>query len=401
MSSFREPPPRPFLKWVGGKRQLLPELLKTVEAAQPYRHYHEPFLGGGALFFALARTGRLRETSYLSDVNQNLTEAYIGLRDETEVVIELLKKHRAKHTEKYYYKVRGRVPHTLAERAARLIYLNKTCYNGLYRENSKGQFNAPFGRYKNPLICDEENLRAVAKALSGVNIATKGFALVLGSAKRGDLVYFDPPYHPVSETASFTAYSRGGFPERAQRELRDICARLTKRGVKTILSNSMTDFTRTLYKDYFFYRVFAKRVVNSNAERRGKVPEALITNFRLSVDGDRILEQHIPLPHDTDGGIERIQAREWLIRNNYQDVGNLIDEVLAEWRSQGKLTRRNWWGILAGDTHGNPRTVAGRTFPILRSAQLRQGVPVSSAALCRDPKEEIPPICVTARWSQE
>jgi DNA adenine methylase len=401
MSSFREPPPRPFLKWVGGKTQLLPELLKTVEAAQPYRHYHEPFLGGGALFFALARTGRLKETSYLSDVNQNLTEAYIGLRDETEVVIELLKEHRTKHSEKYYYKVRGGVPHTLAERAARLIYLNKTCYNGLYRENSKGQFNAPFGRYKSPLICDEENLRAVAKALSGVNIATKGFALVLGSAKRGDLVYFDPPYHPVSETANFTAYSRGGFPERAQRDLRDICARLTKRGVKTILSNSMTDFTRTLYKDYFFYRVFANRVVNSRAERRGKVQEALITNFRLLVDGERILEQHIPLPHGTDGGIERIQAREWLIKNNYRDVGNLIDEVLAEWRSQGKLTRRNWWGILAGDTHGNPRTVAGRTFPILRSAQLRQGVPVSSAALCRNPKEEIPPICVTARWSQE
>jgi D12 class N6 adenine-specific DNA methyltransferase len=214
-------------------------------------------------------------------------------------------------------------------------------------------------------------------------------------------VYFDPPYHPVSETANFAAYAKGGFPESAQRELRDIFARLTRGGVKVILSNSMTDFTRTLYKDYIIYQVFANRVVNSRADRRGKVPEALITNFRLLVDGERILEQHIPLPRGTDGGIERIQAREWLIQNNYRDVGDLIDEVLAEWRSQGKLTRRNWWEILAGDAHGNPKTVAGRTFPILRSAQLRQGVPVSSAALCRNPKEEIPPICVMARWSQE
>ncbi len=338
MSSFREPPPRPFLKWVGGKRQLLPELLKAVEAARPYRHCHEPFLGGSALFFALARTNQLKRISYLSDVNQNLIEAYIGLRDNTELVVELLKKHRTKHREKYYYKIRSRVPDTLAERAARLIYLNKTCYNGLYRENSIGQFNAPFGRYKSPLICDEENLRAVARTFSGVSIEARGFVSVLEVAKRGDLVYLDPPYHPLSETADFTAYSKSGFPENAQRELRDVFGGLAKRGVKVILSNSMTDFTRRLYKDYFIYRVFANRVVNSRSDRRAKVPEALITNFPMTVDGKRILEKNIPLPSGINGGIERMLAKEWLIQNNYRDIADLIDELVAEWKAQGKRT---------------------------------------------------------------
>ena len=214
-------------------------------------------------------------------------------------------------------------------------------------------------------------------------------------------MYFDPTYHPVSETADFTAYSKGGFPESAQRELGDVFTGLTKRGVKVILSNSMTDFTCSVYKDYFIYQVFANRVVNSRADRRGKVPEALITNFPLTIDGEHILEQTIPLARGTGVGIERMLAREWLIQNNYRDIADLIEEVVAEWKAQDKRTRRNWWEILAGDAHGNPRTVTGKTFPVLRAAQIRQGVPVSSAAICRNPKEEIPPIRVTARWPQE
>jgi len=163
----------------------------------------------------------------------------------------------------------------------------------------------------------------------------------------------------------------------------------------------MTDFTCSVYKDYFIYQVFANRVVNSRADRRGKVPEALITNFPLTIDGEHILEQTIPLARGTGVGIERMLAREWLIQNNYRDIADLIEEVVAEWKAQDKRTRRNWWEILAGDAHGNPRTVAGKTFPVLRAAQIRQGVPVSSAAICRNPKEEIPPIRVTARWPQE
>jgi len=399
MSSFREPPPRPFLKWVGGKRQLLPELLKAVEAAKPYRRYHEPFLGGGALFFALARTGQLRGTSYLSDVNKNLIEACLGVRDDVETVVKLLREHKARHCESYYYEVRSNVPRALTKKAARLIYLNKTCYNGLYRENSKGKFNAPFGRYKNPKICDEENLRVVSKTLSGVSIEARSFASVLTFAKRGDLVYFDPPYQPISETADFTSYAKEGFSESEQKDLSAVFARLANRGVKVILSNSKTDFIVELYKSYFVYQVFANRVVNSKADRRGKIPEALITSFPLPVDGQRILQHNVSFSH-SDNGIERMLAKEWLLQNNYKAIVKLIDEVVAEWKAQGKATRRNWWEILAGDTNGNPRIVAGRTFPVLRTAQLRQGVPVSPAALCRNPNEEAPPIRVTARWSQ-
>ena len=160
------PTPRPILKWAGGKRQLLGELLGCVTAANPYGRYHEPFLGGGALFFELARTGKLDQPAALSDVNQNLVEVYQAVRDQTETVIELLKQHTQAHEKDHYYSVRADVPDELAARAARFIYLNKTCFNGLYRENQKGQFNVPMGRYKNPRICDADNLRAAAKALA-------------------------------------------------------------------------------------------------------------------------------------------------------------------------------------------------------------------------------------------
>ena len=156
--SFREPAPRPFLKWVGGKRQLLPALLQAVDSTGSFADYHEPFLGGGALFFALSRSGRLSGRSHLSDVNQNLMDAYVGVRDHASAIVRLLKKHRKQHCEEYFYDVRAAVPRNLPGRAARVIYLNKTCFNGLYRENSKGKFNAPFGRYKNPAIFDEEKL---------------------------------------------------------------------------------------------------------------------------------------------------------------------------------------------------------------------------------------------------
>ncbi|MCP4041489.1 MAG: DNA adenine methylase [Gammaproteobacteria bacterium] len=274
-------PPRPFLKWVGGKRQLLPELLKAIEAAEAFKHYHEPFLGGGALFFALANTGRLKAGSYLSDINKNLIDAYLGVRNEVEAIIELLKAHKRRHNETYFYEVRAGTPRKLARCAARIIYLNKTCFNGLYRENSKGKFNTPFGRYKNPKICDEENLRAVSQALQEVEIAMHDFTTVLEHAKRGDLVYFDPPYNPVSKTADFTAYSRGGFDASAQERLAEVSTTLATRGVKVILSNSMTEFTKKLYKDFYIYEVMASRRVNSRADRRGKVAEALITSFPI------------------------------------------------------------------------------------------------------------------------
>ena len=277
--------PRPFLKWVGGKRQLLPELLARVERAGDFGRYHEPFVGGGALFFELYRLGKLKRQAWLSDYNPRLIETYEGVRDHVDEVIALLEGHKKRHSEEHFYKVRalGEGPEkagkTLAKRAARIIYLNKTCYNGLYRENSKGEFNSPFGRYKNPKICDQENLRAVSKALKKAKIETRHFETVVERAKPGDLVYFDPPYHPVSKTASFTSYDRGGFGEDSQRLLARDYGRLNEKGVKVLLSNSMCEFVRDLYGAYSIGEVSATRSVNSRADRRGKVSEALVRNF--------------------------------------------------------------------------------------------------------------------------
>lgn len=279
MASLKGPPPRPFLKWAGGKRQLVPELLATIDAAGPIRRYHEPLLGGGALFFALARAGRLRRPACLSDVNRNLIDAYLALRDDVDLVIRHLKEHRRRHSESYFYRIRDAKPRAPSRRAARIIYLNRTCFNGLYRENSKGRFNTPFGHYAAPMICDEENLRAVASALGKADIAARDFGCVLELAERGDLVYFDPPYHPVSKTSRFTSYSRDGFGAGEQRRLSEVAAVLAGRGVKVVLSNSMTDFTRELYRGFHCREVLAARSINSRADRRGKIPEALFASF--------------------------------------------------------------------------------------------------------------------------
>ena len=400
MSTYNEPPPRPFLKWVGGKRQLMPELLKAVAAAGSFRRYHEPFIGGGALFFALAHTEQLSRRSYLSDINQNLIDAYLGVRDDVQAVIAALTTHKRLHGEQYYYEIRASMPRKLARRAARIIYLNKTCYNGLYRENSKGRFNVPCGRYKNPNICDEENLRAVAKTLKGVDIEPRSFTAVLETSKRNDLVYFDPPYNPLSKTAGFTSYSREGFGAEAQVELAGVFDQLARRGVKVILSNSMTEFTKSLYADHYCYQVLGTRRVNSRADRRGKVPEALITSFPLTPEphrSSRRLNGRSVQPILINGGLEKVFAKQWLVENNYHDVAALIDDVTEEWKAHGKKTRRNWWEILAGNTHGNPRIVASREFPVLRAAQLRQGVLVTDNALCRNPKEEIPSVRIAGR----
>lgn len=271
--------PRPFLKWAGGKGQLLGELMARVDSAGQYGRYHEPFVGGGALFFEMVRTGRLRGNATLSDGNPNLIDAYWGVKKDVEGVIRLLLNHKNRHSKEYYYVVRANVPEDRLERAVRIIYLNKTCYNGLYRENRKGAFNVPCGRYKNPTICDEQNLRAVAKELRRARIETKHFAKVLDRAQAGDLVYFDPPYQPVSKTASFTSYEKDGFGEVSQRQLADVFRQLDEMGVKLLLSNSMTPLVRELYAPFNIEQVFANRSVNSKADGRGKVREALVSNF--------------------------------------------------------------------------------------------------------------------------
>ena len=272
--------PRPFLKWVGGKGQLLPALLAAFREAGSITRYHEPFVGGGALFFELKRLGMLgRNKSYLSDANTRLIETYEAVRDETDTLVQQLRAHAALHGKEHYYATRAAIPTDRAARAARVIYLNRTCFNGLYRENSRGEFNVPMGRYVNPLICDEENLRAVAAALRDAKLSSRTFHDSAKDVKSGDFVYFDPPYDPLSTTASFTSYHKDDFGRADQKELSETFRELDKRGARVLLSNSDTPYIRKLYKGFRIEQVMASRQVNSRADRRGKIAELLVRNY--------------------------------------------------------------------------------------------------------------------------
>lgn len=267
-------PVRPFLKWVGGKRQLL----RSIEAHVPKTlrgTYHEPFVGGGALFFHLAP-----KRARLSDTNQRLIRAYQGIQSACEEVIELLEQHRAKHKRAYFHAQRKRDidrEQNDAAVAAWFVYLNRTAYNGLYRVNSKNQFNVPFGRYENPAIVDAERLRACSRALKHTHLAVEDFTAVLKRAKAGDFVYFDPPYVPLSDTSKFTSYTRNGFGPSDQERLRDTALALKRRKVRLLISNSDSEMVRELYaKDFKLREVRARRQVNSKVAGRGHVGELLI-----------------------------------------------------------------------------------------------------------------------------
>jgi DNA adenine methylase len=274
--------PRPFLKWAGGKGQLLPDLLRRVAQAGKIKGYHEPFVGGGALFFELHRLDLLphAELVWLSDTNPNLVRVWWAVQRDVDGLVERLRRHAEKHGEDYYYQVRDEaVMVDDTDRAARVIYLNKTCFNGLYRENSKGGFNVPFGRYANPTVCDEENLRACNRALQGVHIENRPFTAVTEHVRAGDLVYFDPPYQPLSATSSFTRYAKDGFGEAEQRALAALFGSLGPQKVKAVLSNSWADLVVELYTPWRLEEVLANRNVNRDATRRGKIAEALVCNF--------------------------------------------------------------------------------------------------------------------------
>ena len=265
---------KPFIKWAGGKSQLLPQMSAFFPPKTQIGRYFEPFLGGGAVFFYLQHP-----KSYLSDTNRNLIEVYEVVKDNVEDLIKVLKKH--KNEREYFYEVRSQKPADLSPtgRAARLIFLNKTCFNGLYRENSRGEFNVPFGRYKNPAICDEEGLRSASLALKNAKVSRNEFHSVLSHAKATDFIYFDPPYHPLNRTSSFTSYTAGGFGEAEQRELANVYKVLADRGCFVMLSNSDTPLIRELYKDFCINEIQASRAINSKAEGRGKITELLVINY--------------------------------------------------------------------------------------------------------------------------
>jgi len=274
-------PVRPFLKWAGGKTQLL----GPIGEAFPERiegTYREPFLGSGAVFLHLWGTGRIRGKAVLSDANGPLVETWLVVRDEVDALVEHLTRHRVAHArdpERHYYEVRAEEPTAPVARAARMLYLNRTCYNGLWRVNRAGRFNVPMGRYKDPPILDEGNLRAVSRALRDAEILHASFRVALRGAGRGSVAYLDPPYEPLSKTSNFTSYTAEKFGREDQEALAAECARLRTRGASFLLSNHDTPWLRELYKGHGFSvrSVPARRAINSDPGKRGAVRELLVT----------------------------------------------------------------------------------------------------------------------------
>lgn len=269
----------PIVKWAGGKRQLLNQIKKHIP--KYYSTYYEPFLGGGAVLFELQPA-----RAVVNDINSELMNIYEVLKENVDGLIEALKQH--KNEENYFYEIRKLDRNnerykslTSVLKASRIIYLNKACYNGLFRVNKTGAFNTPFGNYKNPNIVNETALRAVSEYFNRnqITFTCQDFDVALRRVDKEDFVYLDPPYDPVSDTACFTGYDKGGFNRDEQIRLKKTCDRLNKKGVKFILSNSATDFIKDLYADYKLEVIQAKRPINSKAEKRGATNEVLVMNF--------------------------------------------------------------------------------------------------------------------------
>ncbi len=273
---------RPFLKWVGGKSQLLSQLQRHYP--KKYNRYFEPFVGGGAVYFDIQP-----KMAFINDINRTLITAYGHIQGKPNELIKLLRKLHTQYHEladdkrsDLYYEIRTKfnaIKDTSLEKSAYLIFLNKTGYNGMYRESSNGGYNVPFGKYKNPTILDEENIRAVSEALKEVVLTSFSFEEAVANTKKGDFVYFDPPYHPLNGTAKFTSYTEKKFLEDEQRKLRDVFVELDKRGCFVMMSNSHTDFIGKLYKGYKRHTVLANRAINCKADGRGKIKEYVITNY--------------------------------------------------------------------------------------------------------------------------
>ncbi|MEM6613548.1 MAG: DNA adenine methylase [Cyanobacteria bacterium P01_C01_bin.72] len=272
---------QPFLKWAGGKRQLLPAIKEYLP--KKFGQYYEPFIGAGAVLFSLQP-----KKSIINDTNSELINCYLTIKDNPEELLDLCQEHRANNSKEYFYLLREQdrrddfKDRSPLERAARIIYLNKTCFNGLFRVNSSGQFNVPYGNYANPVIADPAVIRSVSAYLNqrDVRILEGDFAKAVSTARKGAFIYFDPPYHPISDTSSFTGYSVNGFGEAEQIRLKELCDKLTERGCQVLVSNSSADLIRDIYLDpkYEIVEVKATRAINAVASRRGRINELLIHN---------------------------------------------------------------------------------------------------------------------------
>lgn len=266
-----------FVKWAGGKKQLLGQLEQYFP--KKFNKYFEPFIGGGAVAFHIIQNHR-PEYIFVSDINEELINVYKMVQNNVESLIRELKKLKADHNKEKYYEIRAINTKSLSplQRASRFVYLNKTCFNGLYRVNSKGQFNVPIGSYKNPSIVNEEELREISSLLKGVDIKVMNFEEIAEHAGKNDFVYFDPPYYPLNK-GSFTTYTKGNFLEKEQESLAKVFEILDKKGCKILLSNSNTDFVKNLYKNYNINLVRANRMINSDSTKRGKINEIVVTNY--------------------------------------------------------------------------------------------------------------------------
>lgn len=269
----------PMLKWVGGKRQLLSEIVPMID--DKCSTYVEPFIGGGAVLFSMQP-----KKAIINDYNHELINVYKTVRDNLDELLELLKHHEANNSSDYYYEIRaldreaGFKRMSEVEKAARIIYLNKTCYNGLYRVNSSGQFNSPYGRYKKPNIVNEAILRAISNYFNNndITILNGDYREAIKNLDRDSFIYLDPPYMPISTSSSFTGYTEGGFGYSSQIQLKEECDKLTRQGIRFVQSNSDCEVIRELYKDYKIKTVKAKRSINSVAVKRGEINEVLIYN---------------------------------------------------------------------------------------------------------------------------
>ena len=268
-----------LVKWAGGKKQLL-EQFKSYFPKKIER-YFEPFVGGGTVAFYLIKKHPEIKKIYLSDVNEELVTTYNVVKKSVEELITLLKEYKLYHNKEFYYKIRAEDVKKLTpvQIAARFIYLNRTCFNGLYRVNSKGGFNVPIGSYKNPAICNEEDLREISRLLQKDDIRVARFDDAVKEAREGDFVYFDPPYYPLKKGKSFTTYTKEAFLEKEQEKLAQLFKGLDRKGAKIMLSNSDTDFIKALYKGYKINFVKATRTINCDASKRGAINEVMITNY--------------------------------------------------------------------------------------------------------------------------
>lgn len=297
--------PKPFLKWAGGKRQLLKTIEKNlpddIKDSKEIDKYFEPFVGGGALFFYLVSEGYEIEKAHISDINKELILTYKVIKKNPNALISKLKNFAEEYIPKseegrknYYYKIRENFnkgmlgfnydkyqPKEYILRASQMIFLNKTCFNGLFRVNRKGEFNVPAGRSKNPLICDENNILDVSKALEEVEIYDKDYSYFKNLIDSNSLVYLDPPYRPINNTSSFNGYSKNSFDDDCQKELGEFYKNISEKGAKALLSNSFTNdnFFDKIYGDFNMYEVTARRFINSKGDGRGPLKEILVTNY--------------------------------------------------------------------------------------------------------------------------